>query len=174
MLGHWETLLESVTRSPDAKLSSFKMLTAAEERLLLFDWNETARPYPKEKTLGQLFLEQAQRTPEAEALVAGTVRLTYRELASRAIAVARKLRKAGVVNETLVGICVERSWEMVAGILGTLLAGGAYVPIDPAYPKDRIAFMLADARVRVLLTQRKLRAELPATESAILCAEDIN
>src|SRR5437899_6305529 len=146
MLGHWATLLHSVTAEPQQVLPKFRMVPAAEQQRVIYDWNRTEIPYPKEKTLGQLFLEQASRTPEATALAAGDTRLSYRELASRAIAVANKLRNAGIQNEMLVGVCLERSWEMIASILGTLLAGAAYVPMDPAYPKERIAFMMQDAK----------------------------
>jgi amino acid adenylation domain-containing protein/FkbH-like protein len=149
-------------------------MTPEEENLILVEWNRTEKDYPRDKTLIQLFLEQAARTPEAEALVCGTNRLTYRELSGRATSVARRLRDLGVGRDTLVGICLERSEDMVAGILGTLLAGGAYVPLDPAYPKTRLEFIVKDAEMRVVLTRRKLRDLLPAVETQFLCVEDLD
>src|SRR5205814_7853298 len=125
--------------------------------------------YAREKTLVDLFGEQVARTPDAEALVCGNVRLTYRELYALAANLGERMRALGVGKETLVGICLERSWEMVAGILGTLQAGGAYVPMDPAYPKERLAFILQDANVTVLLTQRKLLDSIPQPNAPHLC-----
>ena len=174
MLGHWETLLEAIVAEPNKRVSEMPMLTRVEKQVVLWEWNQTEKEYPKDKTLTDLFEQQAARTPEAEALICGNARLTYGDLEARALRVAEHLRALGVGNETLVGICLERSWEMVAGILGTLRAGGAYVPMDPAYPKDRLAFMLEDAKVRVLLTQRKLLDSIPKTDAEILCIEDLN
>ncbi|MEY2427162.1 MAG: hypothetical protein QOJ40_47, partial [Verrucomicrobiota bacterium] len=173
MLGHWETLVEALVAEPNKKTGDLPMLTAEEKQVTLIEWNDTEREYPKEKTLIDLFEEQVARTPEAQALVCGNTRLTYRDLDEQASQIADRLRSLGVGNEALVGICLERSWEMVAGILGTLRAGGAYVPMDPAYPKDRIAFMLEDAKVRVLLTQQKLIGSIPKTDAHILCVEDL-
>jgi len=135
MLQHLEIALQSLTAAPERPLSMVSILTAAESNLVLREWNRTERDYPREKTLIQLFEEQAARTPGAVALVCGGSRLTYRELSERSTRVAKRLRALGVGNEARVGICLERSEEMVAGILGTLQAGGAYVPLDPAYPK---------------------------------------
>jgi fengycin family lipopeptide synthetase D len=128
MLGHWETLLSDVALDPGRCLPQFNILPAVEEQTLLCDWNNTDRPYADNKTLAQLFLEQARRTPDNLALIAGDARLTYRELAIRAIAVARALRDAGIAKENLVGVCVERSWEMIASIFGTLLGGALTCP----------------------------------------------
>ena len=130
------------------------MLSEAEKHQVLVEWNETKRDYPKDKCIHQLFEEQVKRTPEAVAVVFEDQQLTYRELNSQANQLAHYLKKLGVGPETLVGICVERSLEMIVGLLGILKAGGAYVPLDPGYPKERLAFMLEDARVGVLLTQQ--------------------
>ena len=173
MLGHLEMALQRIMSAPERPLSELSILTPAESDLLLVEWNRTERDYPRAKTLIQLFQEQAARTPEAEALVCGAKRLTYRELSERATRVAKRLRALGVGNQSLVGICLERSEDMVAGILGTLQAGGAYVPLDPAYPPARLAFIAQDAGLRVLLTRRKLQDLLPAHETPVLCVEDL-
>ena len=171
-LAHWQRLLEEIAKNPDRHISKLPMLTRDEERTLLVEWTDTHRDYPKEKTLIQLFSEQAARTPDAVALVSGNTRLTYRELRDRAMLVSQRLRTLGVASETLVGICLERSWEMVAVILGTLQAGAAYVPLDPNYPKDRLAFIARDASLRVLVTQRKLLGSVPDSAAEICCIED--
>jgi len=174
MLGHWETVLESIETHPKEPLCRLPILGREEERLLLEVWTDTRKEYPKEKTLVGLFEEQVARAPSAEALICGKTRLTYGELYARSKIISRRLQSMGVGRETLVGICLDRSWEMVAAILGTLQAGGAYVPMDPAYPKDRLAFMLEDAKVHVLLTQKEVLAALPETKSLVLCVEELD
>ncbi len=173
MLGHLAVTLRHITEGPDRPLSQFSILTRSEEDMVLVEWNRTEKPYPRDKTLIQMFAEQAARTPTAEALVCGVKRFTYREISERAARVAKHLRALGVGKESLVGICLERSEDMVAGILGTLQAGGAYVPLDPAYPKARVAYIIEHAGLRVLLTRKKLQDVLPATEARVLCVEDI-
>ena len=118
------------------------------------DWNDTKTDYPKDQCIHELFETQVEKTPDTIALVFEDQQLTYRELNNRANQLARYLKKLGVGPEVLVGICVERSMEMVVGLLGILKAGGAYVPLDPTYPKERLRFMLEDAHVSVLLTQQ--------------------
>src|SRR5262249_37940345 len=147
------------------------LLTPSEVQTLT-EWNRTEKDYPRNKTLFELFEEQVQRTPQAEALICGERRLSYRELYTYAMRVASSLQRIGVGSGALVGICLERSWEMVAAILGTLRAGGAYVPMDPAYPRERLAFMLQDAKVQVLLTQQKQRAALPRGHTGVVRIED--
>ena len=174
MLGHWQTLLESIVADPDRRLSGLSMLPAAEERLVLETWNATEAAYPKEGTLAGLFEAQVVRTPDAEALVCGDTRLTYRQLHERARQVSSQLRARGIGQGDLVGICLERSWQMLAGILGTLQAGAAYVPMDPAYPQDRLMFMLEDAKVRLLLTQRQCRDRVVGSEAGTLCLDELS
>ena len=145
MLGHYQTLLEGIVANPDARLSELPLLTDAERKQLLVDWNRTEFPYPKDRCLHQLFEEQVDRTPDATAVVFEDRQLTYRELNQRANQLGRHLQKLGVGPDTLVGVCVERSLEMVVGLLGILKAGGAYVPLDPNFPVDRLAFMLLDS-----------------------------
>src|SRR5262249_30329138 len=173
LLAQWETVLRDIIEQPNWRLSELTVLPAEEQRLVLSEWNDTRKDYPLDKTLFELFEEQAKRTPNAQVLGCGKTRLTYSQLLARADAVARKLRTLGIGPESLVGICLDRCWQMVPGILGTLKAGGAYVPMDPAYPKDRIAFMLSDAKAGVLLTQRKRLASLPKTDSQIICLKDL-
>jgi amino acid adenylation domain-containing protein len=147
------------------------LLTEQERHQLLVDWNNTTKEYPSDKCIHQLFEEQVELTPDAEAVLFEDKQLTYRELNQRANCLAHHLRTLGVGSEVLVGICVERSLEMVVGLLGILKAGGAYVPLDPAYPPERLAFMLEDAQVRVLLTQARLVESLPKHQGPIVCLD---
>ena len=168
MLGHYQTLLEGVVANPDRRLSELPMLTNAERRQVLVEWNRTEVSYPRDRCLHELFEEQVERTPEAVAVVFEDKQLTYRQLNDRANQLARYLQGLGVGPDALVGICVERSLEMVVGLLGILKAGGAYVPLDPEYPKERLAFMLEDAGAAVLLTQGHLTASLPTHRARIV------
>ena len=135
-------------------------------------WNDTAADYPKDRCVHQLFEEQAKRTPDAVAAVFGDQSWTYRELNERANRTALRLRALGVGPEILAGIFVERSLEMLSGLLGILKAGGAYVPLDPDYPRDRLAFMVGDSGVKVLLTQKRLVDALPPHQAAVICLDD--
>ncbi|MEW5860347.1 MAG: amino acid adenylation domain-containing protein [Cyanobacteriota bacterium] len=161
MLGHFQTLLEGIVADPEQRLSDLPLLTASERHTLLVEWNDTQADYPQ-KCIHQLFEQQVEKTPDAIALIFDNVEtgfiesLTYRELNNRANQLAHHLQQMGVQPDVLVGICMERSLEMVVALLGILKAGGAYVPLDPTYPKERLAFMLADAQVSLLLTQSKL------------------
>ncbi len=161
MLGHLQTLLEGVASDPGARLSALPLLTEAEERQTLVGWNSTRAEYGREERLHRLIEEQVERTPEAVAVRFEGRDLTYRELNARANRLARFLRSCGVGRGERVGVCVERSLEMVVALLGVLKAGGAYLPLDPEYPRERLGFMLEDARVPVLLTQERLAASLP-------------
>ena len=156
MVGHFQTLLEGIVENPDRRISDLPLLTEAERRQLLFEWNNTEADYPKDKCIHEMFQEQAKQTPDAIAVTFEGQRLTYRELNTKANQLAHHLQRLGVGPGRLVGICLERSLEMVIGLLGILKAGGAYVPLDPSYPRERLAFMLEDAEVSVLLTQEKL------------------
>jgi amino acid adenylation domain-containing protein len=155
-----QTLLEAVADDPDRRLAELPMLTDTEHQQLLIDWNQTTVDYPKDRCLHELVEEQAERTPEAVAAVFKSTQLTYRQLNDRANQLAHHLQKLGVGPDTLVGICLERSLEMVVGFLGILKAGGAYVPLDPGYPKERLAFMVHDSGAPVLLTRQGLRDQL--------------
>jgi amino acid adenylation domain-containing protein len=146
---------------------------AAERHRLLVEWNDTARDYPRHLCLHQLFEAAADRAPEAVALVNGTAEITYAELEGRANQVARHLQRLGVAPESLVGICTPRTADMIAGMLGTLKAGAAYLSLDPAYPRERLAFMLEDSAAPVVLTQERLLdglgAAAPAGSTAFVC-----
>jgi amino acid adenylation domain-containing protein len=166
MVTHFENLLEGVVTDPDEKVSGLPLLTETEREKLVSEWNNTWTEYPRNLCLHQLFETQAQRNPDATAVEFENQRLTYNELNRRANQVARHLVKLGVGPNILVGICVERSLEMVVGLLGILKAGGAYVPVDPAFPQERIAFMLEDAEAPVLLTQQRLVAALPKNRAS--------
>jgi len=171
MLGHFQTLLEGIVANPEQRLEDLPLLTAAEQHQLLVEWNDTRADYPKDACIHQLFEAQVERTPDAVAMVFEREQLTYRELNCRANQLARYLRSLGVEPEVLVGICVERSLEMVVGLLGILKTGGAYVPLDPAYPQERLAFMLEDAQVPVLLTQQPLVGNLPDCGARLVCLD---
>ena len=167
-LGHFRTLLDGIAQRPDAPIWSLPLLDADEQRRILRDWNATAVDYPAADTLTGLFEAQVRRTPDDPALLFDGATLSYRELDRRANQLANHLRKNGVARETLVALCVERSVEMVVGMLGVLKAGGAYVPLDPDYPADRLEFMLADAAAPVLLTQKHLAGRLPTHAARVL------
>lgn len=179
MLGHLQNLLQSIVANPDQRLEELSLLTAAEQHQLLVEWSEEDRKKEVENTVAgldlcihQLFEAQVERTPNAIALVFEDKQLSYHELNARANQLAHYLQSVGVEPEVLVGICVERSLEMVVGLLGILKAGGAYLPLDPTYPAQRLAFMVEDAQISVLLTQEKLVAELPDLETRILLDAD--
>lgn len=163
MLSHYQRLLESAVKTPDRCLSELSLLTDAERHQLLGEWNDTAYALPQPLGVHQLFSAQATRSPDAIALVFEDQLLTYRELDARSNRLAHELRGLGVGPEVLVGLFLERSVELIVSLLGTLKAGGAYLPIDPALPRGRIAFMLKDAQPAVILAQRSLAERLPAS-----------
>jgi amino acid adenylation domain-containing protein len=171
MIGHFQTLLEGIVANPLERISELPLLTETERHQLLVDWNDTQTDYPKDKCLHQLFEEQVEQTPNHVAVVFEDQQLTYRELNRKANQLAHYLQTLGVKPEVLVGIGVERSIAMVIGLLGILKAGGAYLPLDPAYPKARLAFMLEEAQVPVLLTQSSLKQKLPETKAQIVCLD---
>ena len=171
MVGHWQVLLEGIVADPGRRLSELPLLTKAELHQLLVEWNATSANYPRSACIHQLFEAQVERGPDAVAVVYDDERLTYRELNQRANQLARYLQRLGVGPEMLVGLYVERSPEMIVGILGILKAGGAYMPLDPTYPRERLAFMLQETRVSILLTQERLREGLPEHEVRIVCLD---
>jgi amino acid adenylation domain-containing protein/FkbH-like protein len=170
MMKHFQVLLDGVVQNPERQLSEFQLLSHGEREQILSDWNSTA-DYPQDKCIHQLFEQQVDRTPGAVAVVIDQEQVTYRDLNERANRLAHYLRGLGVGPETLVGICVTRSIEMVVGLLGILKAGGAYVPLDPAYPHERLSFMIEDAQVSVLLTQQALLDSLPRQSCRTLCID---
>lgn len=160
MLGHFQMLLEEIAANPGQRLSRLQLLDDAERQRLLIDWNQTARAYAGDKCLHQLFEAQAERDPEAVAVVFEKEQLSYGELNARANRLAHFLRKLGAGPEVAVAVCLERCVEAIVSMLGILKAGGVCVPLDPQYPEQRAAFMLADSRTAVLLTQQHLPGNL--------------
>jgi len=152
---HFCRLIDGLLAEPARPAHEITMLTEAEEHRLLYQWNATSTSYPRERCIQQLFEAQVERTPAAGAVIDGEENISYRELDRRANQLANHLRSRGVGPEDRVGICLERSVEMVAALLGILKAGAAYVPIDPSYPKERIEFIMADAAISVLLTSAR-------------------
>lgn len=173
LLGHFQTLLEGVVANPARKISALPLLSEAEQRQLLVEWNETKTEYPAQSCIQELFEQQAEARPEAVALVCADRQLTYRELNSQANQLAHYLRKRGVGPDTCVGVRVQRSPEMIVLLLGILKAGGAYVPLDPEYPEARLQFMLEDAQVLVLITQKTLPNSPPVNAAEIIYLEDL-
>lgn len=170
MLGHFGTILHGVIRSPATTILRLPILTDSEQQRLV---NQSAgkKNAAPAAVLHGLFEAQVERTPDAVALVCDGKSLTYTELNRQSNRVAHALRARGVGPGTIVGICMERSLELVTGLLGILKAGGAYLPIDLAYPKERLAFMLDDARAPILVTQSKIAADLPAHQAEVFCLD---
>jgi len=171
MAKHFVRLLNSIVLNPQQPIFQLLMLTEVEQQQLLFEWNNTQADYPLDKCIHQLFEEQVERTPDHIAVVFEDQQLNYRELNARANQLAHYLQNLGVGPDVLVGICVERSLEMMVGLLGILKAGGGYLPIDPEYPTERLLYILQDAQVRVLLTQKHLIAGLPKHQSELVCLD---
>jgi amino acid adenylation domain-containing protein len=160
LLEHLSVLLRGIVADPACRIGELPLLTEAERRQVLVDWNATQTDYPRESCVHQLFEEQAARTPEAVAVVCDDRQLTYRELNTRANQLAHHLVGLGVGPETLVGICLDRSAGLVIGLLAILKAGGAYLPLDPSFPEDRLRYMLEDSRAPVVLTEPRLQSRL--------------
>lgn len=167
MAGHFQTLAAGMAANPDQPITTLPMLTEEEWRQLV-QWNDTAVSYNHPvPTVHQLFELQVEKTPDKLALVYEEEELTYRQLNEKANQLAHYLQKQGVGLETLVGISVERSPDMVVALLGILKAGGAYLPLDPTYPQERLAYMMADSGLKTLLVQEHLLPDLPETEAAV-------
>jgi amino acid adenylation domain-containing protein len=160
MAGHFQTLLEAIVANPEQPISDLPILTGPEKHQLLFAWNETYRDYPADKCVHELFEAQVERALDAVAVIYEDKELTYRELNRRANQLAHYLKKLGVGPEVLVAMLIERSPEMFVGLLGVLKAGGVYLPLDPEYPEERLAFMLEDAQAAVLVTEKRLLEKL--------------
>jgi amino acid adenylation domain-containing protein len=171
LLAHYHVLLESIADNPDQRIVDLALLPAGEERKVLHEWNDSSSAFRRDTCIHTLFEAQVQSTPDNIALVFEDTRLTYAELNRKANQLAHRLRAHGVHEEVLVGICMERSLDMIVGILAILKAGGGYVPLDPAYPKDRIGFMLADSNVELLITQSDLLPDLPGHNTTTICLD---
>jgi amino acid adenylation domain-containing protein/FkbH-like protein/non-ribosomal peptide synthase protein (TIGR01720 family)/FkbM family methyltransferase len=168
MTGHFQTLLAGIVANPQTSVGTLPLLTEGERHQLLVEWNDTHIPYPDTKCIHQLFEEQVEQNSNAIAVVYENESLTYRELNDRANQLAHYLQSLGVKEEVLVGICVERSPQMIIGMLAILKAGGAYLPLDSSYPQERLAYMLNDSQVSILLTQEQLNAQIPKTSAKIV------
>ena len=171
MAAHFQNLLSAIVETPVAAVSELPLLSEAERYQLLVEWNDTQFVYPTNKCIHSLFEEQVDKTPHTVAVVFENQQLTYQQLNQKANQLAHYLQTLGVGPEILVGICVERSVEMVVGLLGILKAGGAYIPLDPAYPQERLNYMLADSGVEVLLTQQELLSSLPSHTAQVVCLD---
>lgn len=169
---HFQTLLMGIIANPQQRVTELPLLTKKEQHQLLVDFNNTQAEYELDKCIHQLFAEQVERTPDAVAVVSEEKQLTYRELNNQVNKLAAYLQALGVKPDVLVGICVERSLEMVIGLLGILKAGGAYLPLDPSYPQERLEFMVKDADISVLLTQEKLVSLFPQHQASIICLDN--
>ncbi len=164
-------LLSNAIAKPDERIPELAILSGAEREEIVCRWNSTVADYPRGLSIHGLIEAQAERTPETIAVVFGDARLTYSQLNARANQLARHLRRRGVQAGTLVGIHVQRSLEMLVAVLASLKAGGAYVPLDPSFPEDRVAYMIADSRMPVLVTQQRLSARLPARPAEVVCLD---
>ena len=171
MAGHFQTLLEAIVEHPETAITELPLLTAPERHQLLVEWNATKTDYPKDKCIHQLFEEQVARTPDAIALVFEDQQLSYQALNAKANQLAHYLQTVGVKPDSLVAIYMDRSIDLVIGLLAILKAGGAYVPLDLTYPQNRLAFMLEDTNARVLLSHSSLAEQLPPCSAQIVCLD---
>ncbi|MDZ8186464.1 MAG: amino acid adenylation domain-containing protein [Nostoc sp. ChiSLP02] len=170
---HFLTLLAGMIDNPRVRLYELPLLTAKQRQQLLVEWNDTAKEYPQDKCIHELFEAVVEQYPDAVAVVFAEKQLTYRELNAWANQLAHYLQTLGVKPEVMVGICLERSLEMIVGLLGILKAGGAYVPLDPEYPQDRLSFMLEDANLSFLVTQQSLLERLPKHQAQVVCLDEV-
>ena len=171
MAGHFQTLLEGIVANPDQKVDRLPLITPTEKDRLLHEWNNTQIGYPNDLCIHELFEAQVTKTPHAVAVKFNDRELTYAELNQKANRLAHYLQTLGVKPNTLVGICLERSFEMIIGLLAILKIGGAYVPFDSAYPTERLSFMLDDTQLSILLSQEHLLAKLPTHQAKVVCLD---
>jgi amino acid adenylation domain-containing protein len=170
---HFQNLVQAIILNPKATVKELPLLTPKEREQLLISWNNTKTDYPQEQCIHQLFEAQVERTPKAIAVVFEEQSLTYTELNHRANQLAHYLRTLGVGAEVLVGISLERSLEMIIGLLAILKAGGAYLPLAPDYPTERLLFMLEDSQASFLITHSSLLAKLPPYQATLICLDEI-
>jgi amino acid adenylation domain-containing protein len=173
MLDHYQRLLETMVADAEQPLGRIPMVTDEERHRALVQWNENARPYPRDSCIHVLFEEHVARAPDATAVVWGLQRLTYAELNRRANQLARYLRSVGVGDESMVGVHLPRSPELAVTLLGILKAGGAYVPLDPAYPAERLALMMQDCAASILLTRSDLLADWEPTATRVVLVDAV-
>ncbi len=171
---HYIHLIQEIIKNPECKLFEISVLNENEKQKILVEWNNTAKEYPRDKTIHQLFEDQVERAPNNIAVVFENQNLTYRELNEKSNQLAHYLREQGVGLETLVAILCERSLEMIIGIFAVLKAGAAYVPMDPSNPKERLKFMLEDTKAPILLTQSSLKERWPETTAVIIHLDQLD
>ena len=171
LLGHYQNLLEEIVAAPAVTVADLSLLEERERNLLLVEWNSNRVEVPQDACIHHLFEAQAAKNPHALAAEFNGEQLTYGELNARANQLANYLQKQGVAPEQLVGISVERSLDMLVAMLGVLKAGGGYVPLDPNYPRDRVAFMIEDAKLALVITQKHLLNEIPVGDAQLLCID---
>ena len=171
LIGHFQTLLEGLVTDPDRLISSLNMLTPAEQHRILVEWNNTRKDYPFERSIDQVYEAQVEQRPDDVAIVCGHEQLTYGSLNERANQLAHYLVNLGVGPEMCVGVCMERSLDTIVALLGIVKAGAAYVPLDPTYPLGRLAVMLEDSAIAVLLTQERLLDVLPTHWAHVVCLD---
>ena len=171
MVGHFQTLLEGIVAHPEHLLADLPLMTEAERHHIFVEWHDTTTEYLQDTCLHELFEACVEQMPNTVAVVCNAQQLSYNALNRRANQLAHHLRALGVGPEVSVGLCVERSLELAVGLLGILKAGAAYVPLDPTYPKERLAFMLSDTQAPVVVTQQKLVADLPEHASHLVCLD---
>ncbi|EPN75972.1 pyoverdine sidechain peptide synthetase IV, D-Asp-L-Ser component, partial [Pseudomonas syringae pv. actinidiae ICMP 19101] len=169
---HLRQVLQALARDPQAAIGELALLTDHEQQQIVRDWNATAADFPGEHCLHSLIEAQVLATPDAPALIFAAEQLSYAQLNARANQLAHRLREAGVGPDVLVGICIERSLELVIGLLAIIKAGGAYVPLDPDYPEDRLAYMMQDSGIGLLLTQTSLLERLPVQVQSMCLDQD--
>ncbi|NOX88829.1 MAG: amino acid adenylation domain-containing protein, partial [Calditrichaeota bacterium] len=180
MIAHFKQILGFIVHNADCPIEEIPLLNDSEKRLVLHEWNQTRQPFDEQVLIHQLFEAQVQKTPDAPAILAPDIdpsagiktRLTYRELNEMSNRIAGYLLQQGVQPEDKVAICIERSPELIAGLLSVLKAGGAYLPIDPAYPVERIRFMLKDAGVKMIITQNSLRQKFADSSASVVTVDD--
>jgi amino acid adenylation domain-containing protein len=173
MMAHFATLAESAGASPDRPISKLSMISESERAKVLVSWNaRRGAPLPEHQSIKEIFEQQVERTPAADAVVFGAGRLTFAELNARANRIAALLKANGVGPGTLVGVMMEKSLDLVPAVLGVVKAGGAYIPLDPMYPSSRLEFMVADAKPSLLLTQRRHRDSVPESDAVTLVVDD--
>jgi amino acid adenylation domain-containing protein len=170
MADHFRTLLDTIVGGFDRRLADLEILPASERRALA-RWNDTSAPYPTDRLVHELFEEHVARAPDAVAVVAGDQQLTYRQLDDQADQLAAYLRDHGVGPDVVVGLCMHRSVEAIVAMLGILKAGGGYLPLDPAYPADRLAFMVRDAGAPIVITRFDLRSTLDTVGASVVCMD---
>jgi non-ribosomal peptide synthetase component F len=174
ILAQFETLLRGIVANPDQRLLQLPLLTDRERHQLLAEWNETTQEYPKHLCVHQLFERQAEKRPDEIAIVFEDRQMTYRELDIGSNQLAHFLRKHGVGAESVVGVCLERSPEMILAVLAILKAGGAYLPLDPSYPTERLGLMVERGGASIIVTQKSLVSRIPTGEAVCCCLDNLD